>query len=672
MLVGFASAQAPTGYYDGTAGLTGAALKTKLSTIINNGARDNGYGGLYGGYVTTDTDKYYENDGSLLDMYSENPSGPDPYNYQHGSKQCGDTGKEGNCYNREHSIPQSFFNEESPMRNDIHFVLPTDGKVNGYRSNYPYGIVTSPTIVSLNGSKVGNNSTPGYTGLVFEPIDEFKGDLARGVLYFATRYEAKLSSATWKSGGMLGSTAFPGLTSWELDVMLLWSAQDPVSQREIDRNNAAYAYQGNRNPFIDNPAWVQQIWGTQVPDNEAPSTPTNLAVVSTASTTANLSWTASTDNVAVSFYRILVNGVFKTNSSSNTATVAGLNQGITYNFNVIAVDAAGNASPQSNTATGTTLIDTEAPTPPTNLQIGSVGTNNVTLSWNASTDNEQVASYDIYVDNVLATNSNTVTANVANLNPATNYNFFVKAKDASGNISGESNIANATTAAIGSLCGDENFDSLPAPTSNYTTYDWTSNGIAFTSVDSRTDQTLNGRAITIRRGSLTATAAPNGIGSLTVTTKLIFTGTAGSLKVFINDVDTGKVVPFSATGATFTVTGLDTTGPVDISLVNDQSGNRVIIDDLSWTCYTTAGTNDVATNKNAISISPNPVKNNELNVFGANLSKIESAQIYDFTGKVVQSIAQPFKSSAKIKLNNLPKGVYILKAGTASTKFVVQ
>lgn len=76
-----AFAQIPAGYYDGTSGLTGASLKTKLKQIITNGHVDHGYNGLWTGYQTTDIDKFYENDNSVLDIYSENPNGADPYNY---------------------------------------------------------------------------------------------------------------------------------------------------------------------------------------------------------------------------------------------------------------------------------------------------------------------------------------------------------------------------------------------------------------------------------------------------------------------------------------------------------------------------------------------------------------------------------------------------------------
>ena len=675
LLLGFmfslALAQAPAGYYNGTEGLTGAALKTKLSAIITAGHKDNGYDGLYNGYPTTDSDHFYENDGTVLDMYSENPTGTDPYTYRHGIKKCGNYSVEGDCYNREHIVPQSFFNQQSPMRGDIHFVRPTDGKVNGMRSNYPFGAVNSPSFTSKNGTKVGPSSSPGYGGTVAEPIDEFKGDIARMVFYFVTRYESRLSS--FSTGNMLGGSPYPGLQAWEKDVLLAWSIQDPVSPTEIERNNASHVFQKNRNPFIDHPEWVQLIWGSQTVDTQAPSAPTNLAVLSTSTASANLSWTASTDNVGVSYYRIFVNGVFHSNSNATTATVSGLAQGTTYTFYVIAVDAANNASPQSNTATGTTLTDTQAPTAPLNLSVTSVGTNNIAVQWTAATDNVGVTSYDIYVNGELMGSTSSTSTNIANLNPLTAYSIYIVAKDAAGNVSPQSNTVTATTTALSANCGDESFETIPPSTSNYSTYNWTSNGVSWTSEDSRTDQTINGRAITIRNGFVTALSVPNGIGEFKVTTQLKFSGSAGTLKIFVNGTDTGKTVPYSSTATTTTVTGINVAGTVEITLQqNGAATNRVAIDDMSWTCYTLAGVNESAVGKNALSIYPNPVKNGELNVIGKNLSEVKIAQIFDFTGKLVQTIAQPFKNSGKITLKNLPKGVYILKAGSSTAKFIME
>jgi endonuclease I/chitodextrinase len=602
-------------------------------------------------------------------MYSENPTGTDTYTYRHGVKKCGNYSVEGDCYNREHIIPQSFFNSRAPMVSDIHHIRPTDGKVNGMRSNYPFGKVSNASYTSKNGGKVGPNIASGYGGTVFEPIDEFKGDIARMVFYFVTRYESQLSG--FSTGNMLGGSAYPGLQTWERDLLITWSEQDPVSPTEIERNNASYVFQKNRNPFIDYPEWVQLIWGTQVIDTQSPSTPTNLAVASTSTASANLTWVASTDNIAVAYYRIFVNGVFHSNSPSTTATVSGLTQGTTYNFYVIAVDATGNVSPQSNTVSGTTLIDNQPPTAATNLIITSVGSNNITIQWTAATDNIEVASYDIYVNGVLNGSTNSTTTNVANLNPATAYTIYVVAKDAGGNASPPSNEVTATTLAVGLNCGNENFDSIPTSSSNYSTYNWTSNGISWTSEDSRTDQTISGKALTIRNGFLTALSVPNGIGDLTVTTQLKFSGSAGTLKIFVDGTDTGKTVPYSSTLTTTTVSGINIAGNVEISLVNNNS-NRIAIDNMKWTCYTLAATNESTIDKTALSVYPNPVKNGQLNVNGKNLSEILSAQIFDFTGKLVQTIAQPFKNSNKIALKNLPKGVYILKAGNNSAKFIVE
>ncbi|GEP52647.1 ribonuclease [Flavobacterium noncentrifugens] len=267
MLTIVGMAQAPAGYYS-SATSTGYTLKTQLYNIIKNHT-DQGYNGLYTTYQTSDRDFYYENDGTVLDMYSENPTGTDPYNFTPGNNQCGNYTSEGDCYNREHIIPQSIFNEEAPMKSDAHFITPTDGKVNGERSNYPHGNVGTASITSQNGSKLGQASNTGYasgyTGIVFEPIDEFKGDIARMYFYFATRYENVIT--TWGvSYAMFNGTSNQVFTNTFKNILLMWNQMDPVSSREIARNNAIYARQGNRNPYIDNNSYVSAIWGSLLAD----------------------------------------------------------------------------------------------------------------------------------------------------------------------------------------------------------------------------------------------------------------------------------------------------------------------------------------------------------------------------------------------------------------------
>ncbi len=353
-------AQIPAGYYDSATG-TGYALKTQLYQIINSTndglateytANSYSYNSLYTAYQTTDTDTMYENDGTVLDMYSENPSGNDPYNYNHsGSDTCGNYSSEGDCYNREHLMPQSVFNSASPMKSDVHFVVPSDGKVNGQRSNHPFGEVSNPTWTSLNGSKLGSNTYGNYSGTVFEPIDEFKGDIARMLFYFATRYENQVAS--WNHD-MLNGTSDQVYADWFLAMLISWHNADPVSQREIDRNNACFAYQNNRNPFIDHPEWVATIWSGSM-DTTAPSVPTNLVASNPTSSTIDLSWTAATDNTAVTSYDIYRDGVQTYNTTNTTFTANGLQGTTNYCFTVYARDAANNVSNASNQSCETTL-----------------------------------------------------------------------------------------------------------------------------------------------------------------------------------------------------------------------------------------------------------------------------------------------------------------------------
>jgi endonuclease I len=351
-------AQIPSNYYTTATG-TGYTLKTQLYNIIK-GHTDKGYAGLYTTYQTSDRDYYFENDGTILDMYSEKPTGTDPYSYSAGTTQrCGTYSVEGDCYNREHIIPQSTFNSAAPMVSDAHFITPTDGKVNGQRSNYPHGPVTSATWTSLNGSKLGASTTSGYSGPIFEPINEFKGDIARMYFYFATRYENTVASYSY---AMFNGTSNQVFTTAFLNLLITWHNQDPVSNREIARNNAIYTSQNNRNPYIDHPEYVQTIWNPTT-DAQAPTAPANLVSSTKTTTTISLSWTGSTDNTAVTGYNVYMNSALKTTVTGLTTTITGLTASTAYSFTVKAKDAAGNISATSNTlnvttaATGSTATD---------------------------------------------------------------------------------------------------------------------------------------------------------------------------------------------------------------------------------------------------------------------------------------------------------------------------
>lgn len=251
-------AQAPSGYYATAEGKSDAALKTALYGII--GAPDvTSYAGLWTAFRKTDV----RTDGKVWDIYSNTT------NYVFGNDQCGNYSGEGDCYNREHSFPKSWFNDASPMYSDLYHLYPSDGYVNGIRGNYPFGEVQA--VKSLKAEYSNNNfskrdypksgTTGSYTDYVFEPNDMYKGDLARTYFYMVTAYENQITS--WGSPHLNG-TRFPAFNNWSIELLLKWHRQDPVSQKEINRNNDIhYGYQSNRNPFIDYPELAEHIWGNK-------------------------------------------------------------------------------------------------------------------------------------------------------------------------------------------------------------------------------------------------------------------------------------------------------------------------------------------------------------------------------------------------------------------------
>ncbi len=210
--------------------------------------------GLWNAYYTTDK----KANGKLASIYSDIPGGTPPYEFTIGTDQCsGSTpNSEGGCYNREHIWPQSKFGNAAPMQTDLWLVYPTDSKVNSQRGDWPYGQVSNPTWTSQNGSKLGPNSYPGApAGTAFEPIDSFKGDIARSYFYITTRYLADSNSfQDWEMA------AKSSLKPWAIQMLLAWSSMDPVSAKEKERNEAVFALQHNRNPFVDEPQFADCIW----------------------------------------------------------------------------------------------------------------------------------------------------------------------------------------------------------------------------------------------------------------------------------------------------------------------------------------------------------------------------------------------------------------------------
>ncbi len=243
----------PAGYYSSAEGLTGSQLQQSLHNIICNHTSID-YTALWTAFQTTDK----RVDGKVWDMYSDIPGGTAPYSFTFIINQCGNYNSEGDCYNREHSFPKSWFGGEvPPMYTDLFQLYPTDGFVNNQRGNYPLGVTSSPSWTSMNGSKLGYSSYPGYSGIVFEPVNGYKGDFARTYFYMAVRYYGEDSG--WPGSDMVSGSQ---LKPWALKMLMEWDQADPVSQKEKDRNESVSLIQGNRNPFIDNPLYASLIWGT--------------------------------------------------------------------------------------------------------------------------------------------------------------------------------------------------------------------------------------------------------------------------------------------------------------------------------------------------------------------------------------------------------------------------
>jgi endonuclease I len=206
----------------------------------------------------------------MWDMFTDIPNGTGEYEFDPcDGRNVGAGSVCTICYEREHTFPSSWWGGGSTLSDsaytDMHHLTPADGDLNGAKSNYPPGEVLTPTTTGANGVMIGTNSNyPCSSMRYFEPIDAYKGDYARMYFFMVTRYQHFMSS--WHTISTQGDCAMngdpcTGFEPWLVNVLLTWHQADPVSQKEIDRNNAVFALQGNRNPFIDHPTWVQKIWG---------------------------------------------------------------------------------------------------------------------------------------------------------------------------------------------------------------------------------------------------------------------------------------------------------------------------------------------------------------------------------------------------------------------------
>lgn len=240
-------AAVPAAYYRTLEGKTGAELKNTVFQIVNPHTLVSSYQDLPRYFQQTDV---YPLSRRWWDMYSDIQRNSPSFS----------------GLNREHSFPKSWWGglTDIPAYTDLNHLYPADGPANMAKSNYPLGEVSRASQYDNGVTRVGYPvaGQGGGAQYVFEPADEYKGDFARTYFYMVTIYQ----NLTWAKNysWMVQQNSYPTLTPWAISLLLRWSREDPVSQKEIDRNEVVWGYQNNRNPFIDFPDLAEYIWGNKV------------------------------------------------------------------------------------------------------------------------------------------------------------------------------------------------------------------------------------------------------------------------------------------------------------------------------------------------------------------------------------------------------------------------
>lgn len=430
-----------TYYNDVNLNLTGTTLKEELATkIISTHTRFLFYDQIWDASKATDVNP--NNNQEVVLIYGwENGTDADVTN----DRTRGINNNSGNVgdWNREHVYSQSLgtppLSDEGPG-SDAHHLRPADTQRNSSRNNRKFTAGSGFSGAQSNGG--------------WYPGDEWKGDVARMMMYMYVRYDDRCLITN------IGIGDNSNTPDDMIDLFLQWNAEDPVSEIEKQRNDyhenlSNQNAQGNRNPFIDNPRLATRIWGGPEAediwgiytnsDNEAPTVPTNLQASNITTFSIDLSWTASTDNVGVTSYDIYVNGNLEVAISTTSITISNLLPDSNYSFAVLAKDIANNASQLSTPLDTKTLKDEEPPTIPQNLVISNETESTFIISWDASTDNTKVGIYEIYVDDVLYGSSNNEMFTANGLAPSTTYKVQVLAVDEVGNKSALSSPVNGTT-----------------------------------------------------------------------------------------------------------------------------------------------------------------------------------------------------------------------------------
>ncbi|MBR4829996.1 MAG: endonuclease [Muribaculaceae bacterium] len=352
-----AVAAVPSGYYNNAKNKSDKALMSALHQIIR-GHTKRSYTNLWSDFKTTDC-----NGMTIIDRYSTTQ-------FTYSTNQCGTYNALGDCYNREHSIPNSWWGSSSSdtAYTDLHHMFPVDGWVNSQRGNYPFGDCANGTAKGTG--KLGSCTFSGYNGTVFEVADEYKGDFARVYFYFATRYMSRIGDFTNGTGSVVFTTSttsgYLGLTTWAINQLLEWHRNDPVSTLETTRNDAVDGIQHNRNPFIDNPELVEYIWGNMKGNawgNGTTPTPTPTLTAPTNGSTVNVGTntgsgvsktiTVSGSNLTTSLSVTVSGNGFIVSPTTLSASSVNNGTSVTVTYNGTATNATGTLTISSSEVSST-------------------------------------------------------------------------------------------------------------------------------------------------------------------------------------------------------------------------------------------------------------------------------------------------------------------------------
>lgn len=655
-------------YNDVDLSAEGLSLKDKLATkTINEHTNLLSYTpGVWEALKVTDLNPTNNSEVLLVYGYAASGTAARSRNINSNGGNTGD-------WNREHTYPKSLGNPNLGSTGpgaDAHHLRPSDVGYNGNRGNLKF----------VDGSGNSGSVSGGWF-----PGDEWKGDIARMMMYMYIRYGNQCLPSVV---GVGSSNSTPDAM---IDLFLKWNAEDPVSDFERQRNtyhdsNQTYA-QGNRNPFIDNAYLATRIWGGDAAidswgiytstDNEAPTVPANVSINNINFNSFDISWTASTDNIAVTSYDVYVDGNLSGNTANTNFSLSNLNSSTTYSITVLAKDLVGNKSAQSAAASGTTLTDASAPTVPTNVTISNETGTSFKVSWSASTDNVSVSSYDVYIDGSLHGSAANTNYNVSSLTASTSYSVRVLAKDQANNLSAQSTAVTATTT-------DGSNNAVDLFFSEYVEGNSFNKAIEIANITGNTAD-LTPYSVARQSGGNWETAL-NLTGSIAPNDVYVIINSDANIQKLIDEADLGiaNTTPMTFNGddrvglfkdgvLVDIIGDLDGTdnfaANITLRRSNDITGPNIVYSEQGeWIAFDQNTVDDIGSHNGStasvadnllsdIKIYPNPANGNIIYIKTTNNTDVN---IYNVLGKMVKSIEITAQKN-NIDISNLSKGIYIVK-----------